>query len=119
MTATTPSYHEQAITFACQGEQLVGVVSLPQGLPTPTSTTGLIIVVGGPQYRAGSHRQFVLLARAVAAAGTPVLRFDYRGMGDSTGALHTFEKVNDDIAAAISALQATVPSIKALSLIHI
>lgn len=120
VTATTPSYHEQAITFACQGEQLVGVVSLPHSASTsaqtPTPTTGLIIIVGGPQYRAGSHRQFVLLARAVAAAGTPVLRFDYRGMGDSTGALHTFEKVNDDIAAAISALQATVPSIKAIAL---
>jgi exosortase A-associated hydrolase 1 len=31
----------------------------------------------------GSHRQFVLLARHLAAAGYPVLRFDYRGMGDS------------------------------------
>ena len=123
VTATASSYNEQAITFACQGEQLVGVVSLPQALPgttpnaqTPAPTTGLIIIVGGPQYRAGSHRQFVLLARAVAAAGTPALRFDYRGMGDSTGTLHTFEAVNDDIAAAIIALKTTVPSIKTIAL---
>lgn len=123
VTATAPSYNEQAITFACQGEQLVGVVSLPQALhgatpnaQIPAPTTGLIIIVGGPQYRAGSHRQFVLLARAVAAAGTPVLRFDYRGMGESTGALHTFENVNDDIAAAINALKTTVPSIKTIAL---
>jgi len=119
----TNHYHEQAITLACQGEQLVGVVSLPQAqpgttpnAPTPVPSTGLIIIVGGAQYRAGSHRQFALLARALAAAGTPVLRFDYRGMGDSTGALHTFENVNDDIAAAISALQTTVPNVKNIAL---
>ena len=39
----------------------------------------MVIVVGGPQYRAGSHRQFTLLARHIAAAGYPVLRFDARG----------------------------------------
>ena len=121
MTTTEPNYHEQAVTFTCQGEQLAGVVTLPKvsgtaGLEAPAPITGLIIIVGGPQYRAGSHRQFVLLARAVAAAGTPVLRFDYRGMGDSTGDLHTFENVNQDIAAAIDTLQATVPSIKNIAL---
>ncbi len=121
MTTTEPSYREQAITFDCQGEWLVGVVALPQTPRESVSedlapTTGLIIIVGGPQYRAGSHRQFVLQARAVAAAGTPVLRFDYRGMGDSTGDLHTFENVNQDIAAAIDALLAMVPSIENIAL---
>jgi exosortase A-associated hydrolase 1 len=113
------SYQERAVMFSCDGERLVGVVSLPNmmhGVEKPLTSTGVVIIVGGPQYRAGSHRQFVLLARALAAAGTPVLRFDYRGMGDSTGELHTFENVNDDIAAAISALKTTVPSIKNIAL---
>ena len=116
--ADTP-YQEQAIQFACQGEPLVGIVSLPKtksGESKANANVGVVIIVGGPQYRAGSHRQFVLLARALAAAGTPVLRFDYRGMGDSAGELHTFENVNDDIASAIAALQTAAPAVTQVAL---
>ena len=113
------TYHERAVMFSCDGERLVGVAALPNmthGAEKPLTSTGVVIIVGGPQYRAGSHRQFVLLARALAAAGTPVLRFDYRGMGDSTGELHTFENVNEDIAAAISALQMAAPTVQHVAL---
>jgi exosortase A-associated hydrolase 1 len=113
------SYQEKAVTFGCGNEHLVGVISLPHpphGAAMPVASTGVVIVVGGPQYRAGSHRQFVLLARALASAGTHVLRFDYRGMGDSTGELHTFENVNEDIEAAISALQMVAPSVQYVAL---
>jgi len=72
---------------------------------------GLVVIVGGPQYRVGSHRQFLLLSRSLADNGIPVLRFDVRGMGDSTGALHTFEHITPDIAAAIDALQAHAPHV--------
>ena len=44
----------------------------------------VVIVVGGPKYGVGSHRQFVTTARYVAAAGYPVLRFDYPSKGDSS-----------------------------------
>lgn len=64
---------------------------------------GIVVIVGGPQYRVGSHRQFTLLARDLAAHGIPVLRFDYRGMGDSGGETRTFEAIAEDIAAAIDA----------------
>ncbi len=96
-------FKEQALTFGCAGETLVGILALPQS-SEQRSATGIVVVVGGPQYRAGSHRQFTLLARAVAAAGYPVLRFDYRGMGDSTGAHRDFESVDEDMAAAIGAM---------------
>lgn len=99
----------QAATFDCDGETLLGVISLPE---RPASGTGVVVIVGGPQYRAGSHRQFVLLARAVAAAGYPVLRFDYRGMGDSTGEMRDFQKVTPDIAAAIDTLLRRVPTVR-------
>jgi exosortase A-associated hydrolase 1 len=89
---------EGALLFDCDGEQLCGVLHSPD---RPTST-GLLLVVGGPQYRVGSHRQFVLLARALCAAGIPVFRFDYRGMGDSSGDARDFERIGDDIAAASS-----------------
>ena len=113
------TYQEHAVHFDCEGECLVGVISLPKQADArqrPEARNGLVIIVGGPQYRAGSHRQFVLLARAVAIAGTPVLRFDYRGMGDSAGALRTFEHVTEDIACAINALQAAAPGVQTVAL---
>ncbi|WP_229425323.1 hydrolase 1, exosortase A system-associated [Massilia sp. Se16.2.3] len=72
----------------------------------------MLVVVGGPQYRAGSHRQFTLLARDLADAGIPALRFDYRGMGDSEGDLQTFEHVEDDLRAAIDRFFLEVPGMR-------
>ena len=46
-----------------------------------------------------------LLARALAAAGFPAFRFDYRGMGDSVGETRTFEHIRTDIFAAMDAFQ--------------
>lgn len=98
---------EHGIVFDCGGDELVGVLH-PAGAG---ASTGVLVVVGGPQYRVGSHRQFVLLARFLATCGIPVLRFDYRGMGDSAGASRDFERITDDIAVAIDAFQRAVPSI--------
>lgn len=88
---------EQAFVFECDADELVAVIHRPE---KPRSR-GVLIVVGGPQYRVGSHRQFLLLARALASNGVPVMRFDYRGMGDSTGDLRSFEYIAEDIRAAI------------------
>lgn len=105
--------HEQAIVIACEGEALLGIVHHPgAGAAQAAQATGVVIIVGGPQTRVGSHRQFVHLARALAAAGHPVLRFDVRGMGDSTGALHAFEQISPDIGAAIDALQRHAPQVR-------
>jgi exosortase A-associated hydrolase 1 len=106
------NYSEEAIRFTCSGDALLGIMARPD-VP---ATSGFIVVVGGPQYRVGSHRQFVLLSRRLAAAGYAVLRFDYRGMGDSTGQLRSFDSVSDDIAAAIHALQTQVPSVQHITL---
>lgn len=95
---------ERFATFECAGDTCVGVVAVPADA-TSRPDVGVVVVVGGPQYRAGSHRQFVTLSRTLAAAGIPALRFDYRGMGDSAGDCRTFEHVDADINAAIDALQ--------------
>lgn len=105
-------YTEQTALFMCEQDTLLGILSKPE---TPAET-GVIVIVGGPQYRAGSHRQFVLLSRALAAAGYGVLRFDYRGMGDSEGQPRDFTTVTADIAAAINALQERVHSVKQVAL---
>ena len=102
------TYANTALVFPCGGEQLVGLACVPQ----KPYETGVLVIVGGPQYRVGSHRQFVLLARRLASDGYAVFRFDCRGMGDSTGAVRTFEFMNDDIAAAIDAFIQTCPAIK-------
>jgi uncharacterized protein len=102
------SFTEQAIIFSCAEEELLGILALPE----QSEATGVLVMVGGPQYRAGSHRQFLLLSRALAGAGYPTFRFDYRGMGDSTGEQRNFEDVNEDIRAAIDALRANCPQVE-------
>lgn len=101
-------YTEEAVTFECAGQRLIGILTKPE---TPTDT-GVVVIVGGPQYRVGSHRQFVLLSRALSAEGFAVLRFDYRGMGDSEGRQRHFESVRADIGAAIRTLRECAPSVR-------
>lgn len=98
---------ESAIAFECRGETLCGIVCEPVDV---APTVGLIVVVGGAQYRVGSHRHFVLLARAAAAAGVAALRFDVRGMGDASGPVRGFKDITPDIGAAIEAFARAVPS---------
>lgn len=99
---------ERAIAFECRGDRLIGILHETQ----ESVRRGVLIIVGGPQYRAGSHRQFVSLARRWCQAGIPVFRFDYRGMGDSEGQIRDFEQVDDDIAAAIDRFMAECPDLE-------
>jgi len=87
---------------------MIGILHCPE----QPGHRGVLIVVGGPQYRVGSHRQFLLLARFLADAGIAVLRFDYRGMGDSDGEPRCFEDIRDDIAAAVDEFFARIPELR-------
>jgi exosortase A-associated hydrolase 1 len=99
---------ERTFTFPCRGATLVGILH-PSDQP---AQRGILVVVGGPQYRVGSHRQFVLLARELAAQGVPVLRFDHRGIGDSDEPYLGFEALDHDIAAAVDAFMAQCPGLR-------
>lgn len=99
---------EQALTFECEGEVLVGILVVPER----PGSLGFVIVPGGPTYRIGAHRQFVQLARRLAASGIATLRFDHRGMGDSSGDLHGFASMTPDTRAAIDALQTRCSAIE-------
>ena len=101
------TFTRQAVAIACGQDWLLGVITRPE----KPRRRGVLIVVGGPQYRAGSHRQFVLLANDLSAQGYAVMRFDYRGMGDSTGAARTFENVGEDLRVAIDHFLAQVPEV--------
>jgi uncharacterized protein len=103
------SYAEHPFLFDCAGDALVGIIATPSG---GTSRTGVLLVVGGPQYRVGSHRQFVLLSRALAAHGIPCMRFDYRGMGDAFGEARDFSDIGPDIRAATDAFCERAPNVR-------
>lgn len=111
--AEAAAWPECPVAFACAQTELAGV--LHRG--APGAKVGVVIVVaGGPQYRAGAHRQFVALARMLAAQGYPVLRFDLRGMGDSGGQYLGYHHSRPDIRAAVDQLQALVPSVQRVML---
>ena len=98
----------EPFVFECDGSQLVGMIHRPE----QPSSRGVLIVVGGPQYRVGSHRQFVLLARDLAAAGFTTMRFDHRGAGDSDGPDRDFEHLDPDISAALDAFRQRCPEVR-------
>ena len=100
--------NEVPVSITCQGAEIIGVLHTPIPLPL----VGVVVVVGGPQYRVGSHRQFVLLGRDLASRGAAVLRFDCRGMGDSDGDFPGFERIEPDIAAAVDFLLRSFDSIQ-------
>lgn len=102
MNFAMPIGIEKPILFNCDDRTLLGILHLPQ---SQEKKVGVLIVVGGPQYRVGSHRQFVLIARLLSSAGYVVMRFDYSGMGDSDGEFCTFENVDQDIDSALIAFR--------------
>jgi exosortase A-associated hydrolase 1 len=106
---------ESVLVIGAPGAELVGVLSRPADA-AQTKPVGVVIVVGGPQTRVGSHRQFTIMARALAAAGHACLRFDYTGMGDSPGPRPNFEKAGPDIGRACDALLAQVPGCQRIAL---
>jgi uncharacterized protein len=99
---------ETALVLRCAGEQLVAIVHETAA----RAARGLLILVGGPQYRVGSHRQFVLLGRALAANGVPVMRFDHRGIGDSDGTTRSFIEITADLSVALDAFVARTPGLE-------
>ena len=106
---------ESVLVIGEPGAELVGVLAVPADA-AQTKPVGVVIVVGGPQTRVGSHRQFTIMARALAAAGHACLRFDYTGMGDSPGPRPDFEKAGPDIGRACDALLAQVPGCQRIAL---
>lgn len=102
--------HEQALMLPGGKHQLAAILN------PGNASTGLLLVVGGPQYRVGSHRQFVKLCRALAGAGIPSLRFDVSGMGDSCGSSSSFYQQHSDIQLAIDAFFSQQPQLKSVVL---
>jgi exosortase A-associated hydrolase 1 len=93
------------VSFGC------GTFRLAATLDTAPGTSGLLIVTGGNEIRAGAFSGQAKLAARIARAGFPVFRFDRRGVGDSEGENRGFRHAAKDIAAAIEAFRAIAPQI--------
>ncbi|MBU6207027.1 MAG: hydrolase 1, exosortase A system-associated, partial [Alphaproteobacteria bacterium] len=93
------------LSFDCAGNRCWATLDDAAG------TTGLLIVSGGNEVRAGTHRGMAQIAADLAHKGCPVFRFDRRGVGDSEGVNGGFESSAQDIAAALAAFSAAQPQL--------
>lgn len=100
---------ETRLAFDSHGQTLVGTLLSPSG-PGPFPAA-LLVPGSGPVDRDSDHRRMALgvtreLAQALTAAGFVTLRYDKRGVGESSGewlAAGLTDNV-DDAAAALEAL---------------
>ena len=91
------------VQFICNHKRLYGILHVPDIIDEPS--TIIIMITGGPQVRAGSHRLYVQLSRFLCEHNWPSLRFDYEGMGDSEGDFVGFQYTESSITAAMNFLQ--------------
>lgn len=104
---------ERYISIANGDATLSAILHTPdEAAPAGKADTGMLIIVGGPQYRIGSHRQFVKLSRSLAAQGIDSMRLDTAGMGDSSGIKTAFYQQDNDINQAIAAFFQHCPQLK-------
>ncbi len=98
----TRSFHQ----FVCEDQLLAGTLDHGQ------LTTGLLIVSGGNEIRAGAHAGMAKLADRMARKGFPVFRYDRRGIGDSSGANQGFLETQADIQSALACFRQSSPQIE-------
>ena len=94
------------LTFECQGKRCGAT------LDNAPAKTGLLIVSGGNEVRAGAFNGQAHLAADLAHAGFPVFRCDRRGIGDSEGENRGFRRSGKDIASALLAFRAIAPHVE-------
>lgn len=86
--AHATSFDETPVFFRAGDVDLLGVLTRPTGNPLGVS---LIAAAGGLRGTSmGRNRMFVRLSRQAAARGFHAFRFDYHGVGESSGTLETF-----------------------------
>ena len=99
----------RVVAFPCGGAKLYGMLDCAAA----HGQTGLLIVSGGSEIRAGAFGGHAALDAMLAEqAGVPVFRFDRRGVGDSEGENHGWRGSRDDIAAALGSFRAALPGMR-------
>ena len=82
------------------GQQIFGILHRPVQVQNPPV---VVILHGFASCKQGSNRCYIKLAESFAKAGIAALRFDFRGSGDSEGALSalSFEDLLSDALAVL------------------
>src|SRR5437867_3887650 len=88
------------VTFECKGQQIVGMLHLPEGRGRFPAA---LLLHGFTGTKTEVHRMFVKLSRALADHGVASLRFDFRGSGDSAGDFEDMT-IRSEIADALEAM---------------
>ncbi len=106
--------HEDYRFLALDGEHVYCGVHLP----TQQASRGVVICHPLGEEKLWSHRVLVSFARDLAAAGIAVLRFDFRGEGDSDRDFQDadLESRVQDACLAVDALRKFVPSVAEVTL---
>lgn len=86
--------------FANAGQRIAASLHLPTRTPAP----GVVMCHGFTGHRIEAHFLFVKAARALCDAGLAVLRFDFRGSGESEGCFRDMT-ISAEIADALAALE--------------
>ena len=74
---------ENPVVFQSQRQAVVGMLHLPER--RKGRVPAVVMMHGFTGTKVESHRMFVKMARILCGAGIAVLRFDFRGSGDSAG----------------------------------
>ncbi|HEX9991580.1 MAG TPA: alpha/beta fold hydrolase [Acidimicrobiales bacterium] len=83
MTAVATAADEVPVWLPAGGEELFAVLTRPTG---PANGVAVVLSSSGHWVTTvGTNRTYVRLARALAAEGFHVVRFDYVGVGESSG----------------------------------
>ncbi|MGD9496161.1 MAG: alpha/beta hydrolase family protein [Armatimonadota bacterium] len=90
---------EQCRQFLVEGKRIAASMHIPADTPAP----GLVMCHGFTGHRIEAHFLFVKAARTFCAAGLNVLRFDFRGSGESEGQFREMT-IEGEIADTLAAL---------------
>jgi len=107
---------EKPMIFSNGGDSLFGILHCPEG---SHPRCGVILCHPFGEEKLWSHRVFVNFAREAALRGIAVIRFDFRGHGDSSGStednsLHNF---SSDIDSAAARFLEECPSIECMGIL--
>ncbi len=92
---------ESPVVFECKGQQIVGMLHLPEGRGRFPAA---LLLHGFTGNKSEAHRMYVKLSRALANHGIASLRFDFRGCGDSAGDFEDLS-IRSELADAIEAVR--------------
>jgi pimeloyl-ACP methyl ester carboxylesterase len=97
---------EYPVTFQAKENTLVGILTVPRAR---VRDTAVVLTTGGAYIpSANRNRLSVRMAQQLAAEGFHVLRFDYHGVGESTGDIDGYrldQPFADDLEAAVAWLR--------------